>query len=427
MAFYLTYLRRELRRRARQALLIAAGLGLGVGLVMTVSAASAGVSRAQNSVLRSLYGVGTQLTVAEPLNAPGALQESASSLSGTLEPLQPDLATSIARLPHVASASGGLQLAELTRTGTLWTRTTVDGVAVDHGAPGPLAATTTASGRVFDATDGGDGAGVKEVAVVDLGYATANGLSVGSSLKVAGTTFKVIGIIGQSQAAGSADVYIPLGAAQSLARTPDGKPFADHVNVIYATADDASHVAGVQREVSRLLPTATVTSAEDTASAVTGSLHSADDLLTHLGRWVAIAALAAAVSATSLLTIAGVTRRVCELGTLKALGWSAGRITRQIMGESVVTGLIGAALGIATGFAGSALVSAAAPALSATAPRSNESSQNTTITVDLTAHADAALVAGTALLAMLGAVLGGAFAAWRAARLQPAAAFTRVA
>ena len=45
-SFFLTYLHRELRRRARQSLLIVLGLGLGVGLAMTVSAASAGVSRA---------------------------------------------------------------------------------------------------------------------------------------------------------------------------------------------------------------------------------------------------------------------------------------------------------------------------------------------------------------------------------------------
>src|SRR5215470_15211495 len=59
--FFLTYLRRELRRRMRQAIFIALGLALGIGLVVTVTAASAGVRQAQ--VLRSLYGVGTDVTV----------------------------------------------------------------------------------------------------------------------------------------------------------------------------------------------------------------------------------------------------------------------------------------------------------------------------------------------------------------------------
>src|SRR6185437_3298505 len=61
--FFVTYLRRELRRRMRQAIFIAFGLAIGVGLVVTVTAASAGVKRAQSAVLRSLYGIGTDVTV----------------------------------------------------------------------------------------------------------------------------------------------------------------------------------------------------------------------------------------------------------------------------------------------------------------------------------------------------------------------------
>ena len=60
---FFTYLWRELRRRARQAIFIAIGLALGIGLVITVTAAAAGVKNAQASVLHSLYGVGTDITV----------------------------------------------------------------------------------------------------------------------------------------------------------------------------------------------------------------------------------------------------------------------------------------------------------------------------------------------------------------------------
>ena len=60
---FFTYLRRELRRRMRQAIFIALGLALGVGLVITVTAASAGVKNAQGTVLHALYGVGTDVTV----------------------------------------------------------------------------------------------------------------------------------------------------------------------------------------------------------------------------------------------------------------------------------------------------------------------------------------------------------------------------
>ena len=54
---FFTYLRRELRRRMRQAVFIALGLALGIGLVITVTAAAAGVKNAQGTVLKALYGV----------------------------------------------------------------------------------------------------------------------------------------------------------------------------------------------------------------------------------------------------------------------------------------------------------------------------------------------------------------------------------
>ena len=62
---FVTYLLRELRRRMRQSIFIALGLALGVGLVITVTAASRGVSDAQGTVLQSLYGVGTDITVTQ--------------------------------------------------------------------------------------------------------------------------------------------------------------------------------------------------------------------------------------------------------------------------------------------------------------------------------------------------------------------------
>lgn len=62
---FFTYLRRELRRRARQAVVISLGFALGIGLVITVTAASTGVKNAQGKVLHALYGVGTDVTVTQ--------------------------------------------------------------------------------------------------------------------------------------------------------------------------------------------------------------------------------------------------------------------------------------------------------------------------------------------------------------------------
>jgi putative ABC transport system permease protein len=61
---------RVVRRGLRQAILIAIGLAIGIGLVITVMGASAGVRGTQAKVLRSLYGVGTDVTVTQKPTRP---------------------------------------------------------------------------------------------------------------------------------------------------------------------------------------------------------------------------------------------------------------------------------------------------------------------------------------------------------------------
>jgi putative ABC transport system permease protein len=419
--FFLVFLYRELLRRRRQALLTGLGLGLGVGLVVVVSAVSAAVAMAQATALRSLYGIVTGLTVTEPVRLPGALQDPGALLAGGLAPLPSALTASVSRLPHVASAAGGLQLTELKPSpGGLWASITVEGADIARPGLGPRAAGTLISGREFTPADG-----ATSVAIVDGNYATASRLSVDSQVVVAGTRFRVIGLVRQAQGAGSADIYIPLGAAQRLGRSPTGERLSRQVNVIYAAADSVAQVAVVQQEVSRLLPSATITSNSDQAKAVTGGLQSAASLIGRLGTWVAAAALIASFAVAGLLTVAAVTRRTRELGTLRALGWTSRRITGQVIGESLAIGVAGTAIGQVAGLAGTALVNGLAPTLSAMAPP-NGSGEAATVAVRLAAHVSPAVIAAAAVLTVSGAALAGALAAWRAARLQPADAFARV-
>src|SRR5581483_10322045 len=99
----------------------------------------------------------------------------------------------------------------------------------------------------------------------------------------------------------------------------------------------------------------------------TGSLGSAASLANNLGKWLAVAVLIVAFGLASLLTVAAVSRRVAEFGTLKALGWRGRRIVGQVMGEALAIGVIGGVAGVGLGFAGAALVSRLAPALTASA------------------------------------------------------------
>src|SRR4051794_26697544 len=64
---FFTYLRRELRRRRKAALVVASGLALGIALVIVVSSVSSGMGKAQEKVLQSLYGLGTDMTVTKAM------------------------------------------------------------------------------------------------------------------------------------------------------------------------------------------------------------------------------------------------------------------------------------------------------------------------------------------------------------------------
>jgi ABC-type antimicrobial peptide transport system permease subunit len=221
----------------------------------------------------------------------------------------------------------------------------------------------------------------------------------------------------------------------------------NEINTVYVSAASAADIGAVQKEIQHLLPQATVTSSSDLASEITGSAASAAKLAGALGKWLAVLVLIAAFAVASLLTMAAVARRVPEFGTLKALGWRSGRIVSQVLGESVGTGIIGGAIGVGLGFAGVAIIDKIAPRLSATIPSATggglqtsvaggaagpiraagPAASNTTIAVPMSASVTVTAIVLAVLLAIAGGLLAGSFGGWRAARLRPAAALTRVA
>jgi putative ABC transport system permease protein len=468
--FFLTYLRRELQRRYRQAIIIAVGLAVGIGLVVVVTSAASGVKNAQTAVLHSLYGIGTDITVTKApsrsptsTHGPGVFSPGSNSqvidelVAGNLGLISDASVAQIARLHGVAAAVGGLYDITDTKltvpsasqlggggkppTSALNPVTfSVDGIDTGNTRLGPYASGTIISGRGLTASDAHS-----RVAVVDSYYATQQKLTVGSTATVAGKSFKVIGITRQAQGGGAVDVYIPMAVAQQIGLGPYGASLHNEVNTIYVGAASSADIATVQREIATVLPSATVTDSSSLASAVTGSLASTASLANDLGRWLAIAVLIGAFAMASLLTIGAVGRRIREFGTLKALGWRGRRIVSQVMGESLVMGIAGAALGVAVGLGGAAVVNAIAPTLSATvgedpgtpAPQnvSLNSSGEThsqvagydhTVAVHLSVPITVTVIILAIVLALAGGLVAGSLGSWRAARMRPAAALGRV-
>jgi putative ABC transport system permease protein len=137
----------------------------------------------------------------------------------------------------------------------------------------------------------------------------------------------------------------------------------------------------------------------------------------------------------ALLTLSSVGKRVRELGTLKALGWSQRLVVRQVVGESFAQGVLGAALGVALGIGLAAAVGALAPTLHANSHVGGSGgffglgqigARTVSDSVALTAPVTAGVVALGFLLALAGGLIAGSAGALRAARLRPADALRQV-
>ncbi|MEV3990607.1 ABC transporter permease [Streptomyces sp. NPDC049837] len=462
---FFTYLRRELRRRRKAAFVVASGLALGIALVIVVNSVTAGMNRAQGKVLESLYGLGTDMTVTKAASPPGegdivrrprfqfdAKEDGGGEQSQDVvmvqgfETLAASTVAKVGAQDGVAEAVGGLNARVMKVDGKFERGEaqpgkrvqgggadfgvdsyTVYGTDVAHQGLGPLTSSKITAGRTFTAAET-----AAKVAVVDSAYAKEQGLAVGEKLTISGTAYGVIGIATADSGDAAANVYLPLAEAQSLA---DAK---GKVTTVYVRATDSQRIEDVKGAIQKNVPGTTVTTSADLADTVSGSLSTASDLAAGVGKWLSVVVLGAAFVVAGLLTSSAVSRRVREFGTLKALGWKSGRVTRQVAGEALVHGLIGGALGIGVGLAGAWAITAFSPTLTAELGGGQRvvgpgggggpvrEAAGRALDIALTAPVSLTTIALAVGLAVAGGLVAGGFGGWRAARLRPADALRRV-
>jgi putative ABC transport system permease protein len=209
------------------------------------------IKASQATVLHTLYGVGTDVTVTQP-PAKGSgggtsfgfrqdiknvrsgqiaagtkinINQLVNSQYGTMS--SGSLARAAA-LDGVSAVAGGLSLTDVTVTGTVpslsagsgsfsssfTTNTfTVDGVDLAHASLGPLSAAKLTARRPLTAAD----AHASDV-LVSSSYATANKLGLGGTLVIGGTGFTITGIASVPQSGSPPDAYIPLARHRPSAR-----------------------------------------------------------------------------------------------------------------------------------------------------------------------------------------------------------------
>ena len=259
-------------------------------------------------------------------------------------------------------------------------------------------------------------------------YATTKGLKVGGTLVINAKSYKIVGLVSPTLTGNVADIYFPLSTMQGLASAPG------YVNEVLVSVKSASEVAAVTKAIKAELPGATVLTSKTLADSVSGSLNNAHKLANDLGGVLAIVVLLAAFLIAGLLTLSSVAKRVREIGSLRAIGWTRGEVVRQVIAETVGIGLVGGLIGVAIGAGVCAVIAAVGPGLSVTSTGlavgastlSGMVGQSTTGTVTSIVHLTAPIHVTTILIAFAGALVGGLIAGviggWRAARLAPASA-----
>ena len=299
---------------------------------------------------------------------------------------------------------------------------TIGGVDQTQPTMGVVTSSQVTSGRFLSASGG------KE-ALVSSTYAKKQKLKLGSTLDLNGSRFAVVGLVNPPLGGQTADVYLPLKQLQTLASQ---KSLA---NVLLVRASDGSKVAAVEAEIKKALPNAQVASSKDEAAKISGSLVSASNLSHDLGLVLSIVAAAAAFLLAALLAMSSVGKRVRELGTLKALGWTQRLVVRQVAGESLVQGVLGGVFGIVLGVVIAVCIDAFGPQLSASAAPAGSLSlpglatgatRTATSTVSLSAPIGVTIVVVGFALAVLGGLIAGGAGALRAARLRPADALRQM-
>jgi ABC-type antimicrobial peptide transport system permease subunit len=297
----------------------------------------------------------------------------------------------------------------------------IAGVDPSHPTIGLVTPALVSSGRYL---------GPGDQALLADSYASTHKLALGSKLDLNGTAFTVVGLVKPPLGGQSADVYIPLAKLQSLASEKN------LTNVVLVRANGSSSVGNVQKAIESKFPNAQVASAKQVADQISGSLVDASNLSHRLGVALAVLATLAAFLIAALLTLTSVGKRVRELGTLKALGWTQWLVVRQVVGESLTQGVLGGLVGVLLGAGAALAIGAFAPSLTATSStgRGGEaafglgalSARTVTDSVTLAAPIAAGALLLGFVIALAGGLLAGAAGAFRAARLRPADALRTV-
>lgn len=393
---------RALAANRLRAGLVCGAIALGVTSLVVTGALAAGAER---EVARSLATLGTNLLVVRPTAVPRAVNR--REIAGRVTTLSPGDAAAIAALPGVAAAAPGADGAVRAKVG----RTAVAANAMGT-TPAFLGIRgfRLASGRFLDDTDQRE---ARRVAVLGARIADTlfpDGGAVGREVRLRGVPFEVIGTLAAKGAAlggGDEDTVIVMPMTTALRRVFN-RPW---LSAVFVSAADPASMDRTGVAVGRLVRVRHRPArdgrddfeVQNTARLLTLQRQTLD-LLGWLTAGLAVLTLAGGGSSVLAVMWLSVSDRTGEIGLRRAVGATDTAIVGQFLAEATALAVAGWLAGLAA--AGVAIAAAA---------------NATRWSIGLPADA----LALSAAMVAIAALVPGAVAAIRAARIAPVEALRK--
>ena len=218
-------------------------------------------------------------------------------------------------------------------------------------------------------------------------------LSVGDSLEIEGFAYEIAGTFVTGKPLYDNAAVLPLVTMQERFRGE-----ADVANFLAVKVADGADPAEVADAVEKANPGISVVRTLEDLSKV-------DQGLERMQMWSLVISVVATIIGLLFVMLAMVMvvfERVREVGILRAVGWTQGRIVLIVLIEAMLLSIVGVTVGIPTGLLGVELISWLTDLGTFIEPE-----------YELTLYLKALMVA------LLAAGIGGIYPAWRAARLRP--------
>jgi len=358
---------KNLFRRKGRTLLTLVGISIGVAAIVALGAVAKG--------LRTGFAALTQGSQAD------LVLTQASGMSALISSVDDAVADEVRALPEVADVDGMLYTNALIddRSYLFIFGHDPEGFAIDHF-------------RIREGHSLAEAHGVRGKPLI-LGRRAAQrlDLQVGDAIRITGSAFRVVGIYETGVGFEDSAAVMPLQEAQVLALQPH------RVSMLYIKLKDPAKADQLQARIERRFSDLTVSTSAGFASQ--------EQLLELLdGIAMAVAGLAIVIGGIGMTNtlFMSVFERTREIGVLRSLGWRRRQVMGMILGEAIVLALLG-------GVAGSSLGVLALVAISSSG----------SLLGIFGAQLTPALFARALVTVLVLGLVGGAYPAWWASRLQP--------